>query len=218
MSPTYTLRYFSTSGLAEASRLLLTAANVEWSEEHPEWPAEKANQPFGRLPVLIEKSADGGADFVITESSTIERYLARQHGFLPADLKQAALQEQVRDRLLDVMVTFHTRSSIIADRLEEKKKAFEDMLARFLGIHTETLKQNGNSGYLFGDSFSYADAVSYQFFKHFFFGAAISQADIADHIKAKLTPEIVKHLVTIEADPALAAHMAKADTVTDLLV
>ncbi|KAJ2687083.1 hypothetical protein H4R19_006660, partial [Coemansia spiralis] len=55
-SPSFVLRYFDLAGRAEASRLLLTAANVEWTDEHPEWPAEKANQPFGVLPVLVEKS------------------------------------------------------------------------------------------------------------------------------------------------------------------
>ncbi|KAJ2331957.1 hypothetical protein GGH91_006287, partial [Coemansia sp. RSA 2671] len=93
----FTLRYFNTAGLAETIRLLLTAANVDWTEEHPEWPAEKSNQPFGRLPVLIQKSDDGEADFVISESVTIERYLARTYGFLPADPRKAALQEQIRD-------------------------------------------------------------------------------------------------------------------------
>ncbi|KAJ2626662.1 hypothetical protein H4R22_004730, partial [Coemansia sp. RSA 1290] len=54
-SPRYTLRYFDRIGVAEGSRILLTAAGVEWKEEHPEWPQEKPNQPFGRMPVLVEK-------------------------------------------------------------------------------------------------------------------------------------------------------------------
>ncbi|KAJ2526334.1 hypothetical protein GGH20_003560, partial [Coemansia sp. RSA 1937] len=59
----YILRYFDSTGLAESSRILLTAAGVEWTEEHPEWPQEKPNQPHGRMPVLIEKTTDDSPDF-----------------------------------------------------------------------------------------------------------------------------------------------------------
>ncbi|KAJ2710253.1 hypothetical protein H4R19_003838 [Coemansia spiralis] len=217
MSPSYVLRYFPVSGLAEASRLLLTAANVEWTEEHPEWPEEKPNQPFGRLPVLFEKSADGSADFVISESGTIERYLARQFGFLPADPKQAALQEQVHDRLADVNVAFYVQAFASPDKKDEKKAEFERLLAKFIEVQTATLKQNGNNGCLFGDSFSYADAVSYGIFKNLLIGAVKFQADISDYVKSKLTPEIVKNLTTTEATPALKAHTAKAASVTAVL-
>ncbi|KAJ2820530.1 hypothetical protein GGI24_004459, partial [Coemansia furcata] len=94
-TPSFIFRYFNTIGFGETSRLLLTAAKVDWTEEHPEWPQEKPNQPFGRLPVLIERCTDGSPDLVLSESATIERYLARTYGFLPMDPRQAALQEQL---------------------------------------------------------------------------------------------------------------------------
>ncbi|KAJ1956631.1 hypothetical protein GGI12_005259, partial [Dipsacomyces acuminosporus] len=86
-APSYTLRYFNTAGISETIRLLLTAANASWTEEHPEWPQAKDQQPFGRLPVLVETSAEGKVDMVLSESKVIERYLARTYGFLPTDLK-----------------------------------------------------------------------------------------------------------------------------------
>ncbi|KAJ1734834.1 hypothetical protein LPJ61_000863 [Coemansia biformis] len=213
----YTLRYFGVSGLGEASRLLLTAANVEWTEEHPEWPAEKPNQPFGRLPVLVEKSADGSPDFVISESGTIERYIARRYGFLPADLKQAAVQEQLRDRLADVSIAFYAQAFASPDKKEEKQETFEKLLVKFVEVQTATLKQNGNNGYLFGDGFSYADAVSYGYFKNLLIGAVKFQADIADYVKARLSPEIIKHLTTVEASPAVTAHTSKDSSVTEVV-
>ncbi|KAJ2796234.1 hypothetical protein H4R20_005597, partial [Coemansia guatemalensis] len=100
-NPSYTLRYFNFIGLAETSRLLLTAGKANWTEVHPEWPEEKENQPFGRLPVLVEKRADG-SELVLSESPTIERYLARTFGFLPTDPGQSAIQEQIRDQQSDV--------------------------------------------------------------------------------------------------------------------
>ncbi|KAJ2343183.1 hypothetical protein GGF43_005760 [Coemansia sp. RSA 2618] len=58
------------------------------------------------MPVLIEKSTDGSPDFIICESGNIERYLARTFGFLPANLKQVALQEQIHDLIADVVGLF----------------------------------------------------------------------------------------------------------------
>ncbi|KAJ2354187.1 hypothetical protein GGF43_003309, partial [Coemansia sp. RSA 2618] len=177
----YTLRYFDIIGLAESSRILLTAAGVEWTEEHPEWPQEKPNQPHGRLPVLIEKSTDGSPDFVICESSNIERYLARKYGFLPADLKQAALQEQVRDLMSDVKTLFF---GSVRCRSEEDKTEFfakfEDLLETLIKVQSKLLKDNGNTGRHFGDSLSYADIISYGFYMNLMVHLARFKADVAD--------------------------------------
>ncbi|KAJ1825504.1 hypothetical protein LPJ70_008002 [Coemansia sp. RSA 2708] len=215
MSPnaSYTLRYFPAIGLAESSRLLLTAAKVEWTEEHPEWPQAKPEQPHGRLPVLVEKSADGGADFVITESSNIERYLARVHGFLPADPKQAALQEQIRDLISDVGVFL---GGYVQAKDEEGKKAlfekFEGLFETLVKVQTKLIKDNGNTGRLFGNSLSYADIVSYGFYKNVMIGIVKFDASIPALAKPKLTPEVAKLIATVEADPLVEKHTAKADS------
>ncbi|KAJ2422350.1 hypothetical protein GGF41_003537, partial [Coemansia sp. RSA 2531] len=164
----YVFRYFNTIGYGETTRLLLTAAKVEWTEEHPEWPQEKSNQPFGRLPVLIEQSIDGSPDLVLSESTTIERYLARTYGFLPMDPRQAALQEQLRDRQNDVLLTFREYMSVPDSAKEGVYAKFEGLLDRVISIHTGLLRENGNTGYSFGPSLSYADMAMYTFMKLFF--------------------------------------------------
>ncbi|KAJ1952477.1 hypothetical protein GGI12_006234, partial [Dipsacomyces acuminosporus] len=98
----YVLRYFDIQGCCETIRLLLTAAKVKWTEEHPDWPLEKANQPYGLLPVLLRKDASGEVDLTISESQVIERYVARKYGLLPSDPEQAAIQEEIRDKYMDV--------------------------------------------------------------------------------------------------------------------
>ncbi|KAJ2794282.1 hypothetical protein H4R20_006279 [Coemansia guatemalensis] len=209
--PSYVLRYFDAIGYGESIRLLLTAANVEWTEERPEWPREKPNQPFGRLPVLIEKSTDGSPEFLICESGSVERYLARTYGFLPTDLKKAALQEQIRDQLIDAIVAF---TGFVRDIHDEDKnaklKTFEEMLDKIIAIQTKNLKSNGNTGRLFGDSLSYADIATYVFFKNVAIGFVKFKADIADYLKPKLTPEIIKLISTVETDPKLAKNVLKS--------
>ncbi|KAJ2666454.1 hypothetical protein IW148_000942 [Coemansia sp. RSA 1199] len=213
MSPSnasYTLRYFDAIGLAESSRILLTAAGVEWTEEHPEWPQEKPNQPHGRMPVLVEKSTDGSPDFVICESSNVERYIARTYGFLPADLKQAALQEQLRDLISDVISLFFTQIQCKGeeDKAEFQTK-FDGLLETLINVQTKLLKDNGNTGRLFGDKLSYADIITYGLYINLLVGFVKFNADIADNVKSKLTPEIVKLISTVETDPLVEKHKSR---------
>ncbi|KAJ2848163.1 hypothetical protein IWW36_003465, partial [Coemansia brasiliensis] len=210
---TYTLRYFPAIGLAESTRLLLTAAKVEWTEEHPEWPQAKPDQPHGRMPVLVEKSADGSPDFVICESGNIERYIARKYGLLPADLQQAAHQEQLRDLGADV----GTFLSVFAySEVEEtKKKAyekFETLLKTVIEVQTKQLKKNGSNGHLFGDSLSYADITTYGLYKNLLIGFARFKPDIADSIRPMLSPEVIKLISTVETHPLVEKHTSKVDS------
>ncbi|KAJ2493294.1 hypothetical protein IWW37_000757 [Coemansia sp. RSA 2050] len=213
----FTLRYFNTAGLAETIRLLLTAANVEWTEEHPEWPAEKPNQPFGRLPVLIQKSNVSENDLTISESVTIERYLARTYGFLPADPRKAALQEQIRDRLTDIILAFYIQHSASADKKEELAAKFEDLLKRQVEVSSQALRDNGNSGHFFGNELTYVDIASYAFFKYLIVSAKGMQESVSELAKSSLTPELQKLIAVVEADPLLAAQVDKTERLVSVL-
>lgn len=51
-----TLRYFPIYGRGEAIRIALKVAGVDVQDEvvtFEDWPNQKANQEFGRLPVLL---------------------------------------------------------------------------------------------------------------------------------------------------------------------
>ncbi|KAJ2453066.1 hypothetical protein EV183_002495 [Coemansia sp. RSA 2336] len=215
---TYTLRYFPAIGLAESTRLLLTAAKVEWTEEHPEWPQAKPEQPHGRLPVLIEKSSDGSPDFVVCESGNIERYIARKYNLMPADLQQAARQEQLRDLGADVGVSL---AVFAYSEVEETKvkayEKFETLMKTVIEVQTKQLKENGNNGHLFGDSLSYADITAYGMYKNLIIGFARFKSDIADCIRPMLTPELLKLISTVEAHPLVEKHTAKADSLVSVV-
>ncbi|KAJ2062373.1 hypothetical protein GGI17_002491 [Coemansia sp. S146] len=209
-TPSYVLRYFDIVGLAETSRMLLTAAKVEWTEEHPEWPQEKPNQPFGRLPVLVEKNgAEDGSDFILSESGSIERYLARTFKFFSTDLKQAARQEQLRDQQADVTDAFFAQLHMVGEAKKEKRGEFDIMLDKIAEIHTTLLRKNGDCGHLFGEELSYADMSVYAFYKMFILYAVTHDADIAPVVKDKITPEILNLIRAVESDPLLEDHVAK---------
>ncbi|KAJ1823879.1 hypothetical protein LPJ60_001213 [Coemansia sp. RSA 2675] len=211
----YIFRYFNVAGFGETSRLLLAASKVDWSDEKPEWPQEKPNQPFGRLPVLVEQSADGSPDFVLSESATIERYIARTHGFLPMDPGEAAQQEQLRDRLNDVVIAFFTPNLVDASAREAKHAEFVGLLDRLFTVHSELLRKNGNNGHLFGTELSYADIATYAFLRMFLVNPMESLKQSPQLVKSKLTPELVKLAVTAEADPLLEAYVSKRGKVAN---
>ncbi|KAJ2686141.1 hypothetical protein IWW39_003833 [Coemansia spiralis] len=213
----FTLRYFNAAGIAETTRLLLTAANVEWADEHPEWPAEKSNQPFGRLPVLIQKSAANETDLVISESVTIERYLARTYGFLPADPRKAALQEQIRDRLTDISIAFDVQRLASDDKKEESVDKLKDLLKRQIEASSKALRDNGNNGHFFGSELTYVDIATYAFFKRMIISVRDAQESISDLVKASLTPELRKLIAVVEANPRLAAQVDKAEKLVSVL-
>ncbi|KAJ2839022.1 hypothetical protein FBU31_000785 [Coemansia sp. 'formosensis'] len=217
MSTSFTLRYFNVPGLSQTIRLLLTASNVKWTEEHPEWPQEKPNQPFGRLPVLIQKSDDNEADLVLSESVTIERYLARTYGFLPADPRKAALQEQIRDRLTDAILAFYIQWSPSDDKKEELFAKFEGLLAKNIEVTTQALRDNGNNGHYFGSELTYVDIASYAFIKYLIVDERKSQMRASELTKSLLTPELRNHIAVIEANPLLAAHVDKSERLASVL-
>ncbi|KAJ2713919.1 hypothetical protein H4R19_002004, partial [Coemansia spiralis] len=177
----------------------------------------KANQPFGVLPVLVEKSGDGSPDFIVGQSGTIERYLARKFGFLPADLKQAALQEQFHDQGADMFLSYYASLFAPESVKADKTKAFEANLEKFASAQTDLLVSNGNNGYLFGDSFSYADAVSYGYYQHLLTETTKHRADIVEFVSSKLSPEIIKHFATIESDPAVEKQTTKTPSIAALV-
>ncbi|KAJ2519989.1 hypothetical protein GGI11_002419 [Coemansia sp. RSA 2049] len=203
--PSYVFRYFKVPGLGETSRLLLLASGCKWTEENPEWPQEKPNQPFGRLPVLVEKSADGSPDFVLSESGTIERYLARRHGFLPSDPKKAALQEQLRDQFADVLGSYLPIANF---NFEDGKKKFEELLAKLKEVLPSALKNNRSSVDPEGGKITYIDLYIYGMLKSII---SISNAKTPEYsilFKNLCTPEVTKVIANVHAHPSLQAQVA----------
>ncbi|OMJ13515.1 putative glutathione S-transferase 6, partial [Smittium culicis] len=98
----FDLLYFPIPARALTSQLMLSLAGADWKNSAPEWPKEKNNMPYGRLPVLIETEKDG-SEFVLAESRAIEEYLATRFGFLPTGIKNLAVSSQYVNQMFDVI-------------------------------------------------------------------------------------------------------------------
>ncbi|KAI8321836.1 hypothetical protein GQ54DRAFT_297763 [Martensiomyces pterosporus] len=204
----YILRYFKLQGLCETTRLLLTAAQVEWTEENPDWPQQKENQPYGHIPVLLRKSAQGEVDFVLSESQVIERYIARKYGLLPANLEQAARQEQVRDRFTEVWLCHLGYCRAIGPRKDVLAVKYETEARKLVEVHSKILKENGSNGHYFGNTTSYADLAAYAFFKFFKHEGPRALERQLNIFSPENAPEINTLVEAIEADPILEPYFA----------
>ncbi|KAJ2784341.1 hypothetical protein GGI15_002288 [Coemansia interrupta] len=213
----YVIRYFSPNGLAEVSRMMLSAAGVECVLEIPEWPQEKPNQPFGRLPVLIEKNADGEVEMVLSESATIERYIARTYGFVPTGPKQDVYQEQFCDQTRDVVIAFYNRLTAKPEAQEETISKFDYLLDLYYRVHSEQLRKNGDNGHYFGDKLTYVDFAAYNFFKHMCLQASKHDEAVRSQVLSKITPEFAKLIKTVESDPVFKSYVTENGEVASLV-
>ncbi|KAJ1724995.1 hypothetical protein LPJ53_000784 [Coemansia erecta] len=208
-TPSYVLRYFAITGLAETTRLLLAASNVDWTEENPAWPQAKADQPFGRLPVLLESDGSSGSDFVLSESPTIERYLARKYGFIPNDPQLASRQEEIRDQQRDVIQAFTNVKKFQGEALQEALKAYRTIVDKVLEVHSRILRENGNNGFYFGNDLSFADLGALAIFRTIIYmdGGKLEE-ERSKYLAENLTPEFKKLIETLESNPKLQAHIS----------
>ncbi|KAI8321834.1 glutathione S-transferase [Martensiomyces pterosporus] len=207
-SSSYVLRYFNVQGFAETSRILLTVARADWTEEHPDWPKEKASQPFGHMPVLVQKNANGKVDFVLSESQVIERYIARKFGLLPSDPMQSARQEQLRDQYSDLWKTHVAYCKSTGESRKAAAARYEEDARKIVEVHSRVLRENGNNGHFFGDKLSYIDIAAYAFFKFFRLEGPRALERQLNIFSLENAPEINKLVATVEADPALEPYFA----------
>ncbi|KAJ1935150.1 hypothetical protein EC988_008574 [Linderina pennispora] len=208
-SLSYTFRYFDLQGISETIRLLLTVKGVEWTEEHPEWPVAKADQPLGRLPVLLEKNSDGEVVFELTESMVIERYLAHKYGLLPTELQASARQEQLRDQFVDLQkaaLDYHFSDGDFKDNL---KKEFGKLAGYLIKFHSKVLQANGNNGHYVGDSISYVDIALYAFLKFIRSLSKVKNDGFSSYFEPEKVPEFAKVVAAVEAEPALERYLAQ---------
>eukprot|EP00967_Tisochrysis_lutea_P064505 scaffold83577_cov30-Tisochrysis_lutea.AAC.1 len=89
------LSYFPLAGRAEASRLALAYAGIQFTDERigfSEWAERKPSTPFGQMPVLT--LADGTE---IAQQKAILRFIGKQTGLYPEDPIEAAHVDELID-------------------------------------------------------------------------------------------------------------------------
>ncbi|XP_073444322.1 glutathione S-transferase P 2-like [Dendrobates tinctorius] len=152
----FTLTYFPIRGRAEAIRLLLADQGASWTDDEvqmQDWAAGirdlKKNAVFGQIP----RFQDG--DFVLYQSCTILRYLARKYGISGSNEKEIAIIEMINDGVEDLRMKYYM--FLFLEKEPNKEKFLAD-LATQLGYFERILSKNSNgSKFLVGDKISYAD-------------------------------------------------------------
>jgi glutathione S-transferase len=177
------LVYFNGRGLAEISRMLLALENVEYEDfRYPleiidwatynmvkeEFEEDKKNgklkYSMNKLPFL-EISPVDDEKFIIPQSKTIERYLARKYNFMGNNDVEEAMIESICEYIRDFKTAYQPiRKS--DNKEEEMQKWFSETLPEKLK-NLEVLF-SGEDGHAIGKKISLADVTIYSFLTDFF--------------------------------------------------
>uniref|UniRef100_A0AC34FAU5 Glutathione S-transferase n=1 Tax=Panagrolaimus sp. ES5 TaxID=591445 RepID=A0AC34FAU5_9BILA len=158
--PKVKLVYFDARGLAEASRLILHYAKVDFEDvriQHADWPALKPKTKTGKIPYL---EFDG---HLIVESYAMHRFLARKYGLAGKDEFEQALVDGIADVSKDfyaaVAPWMYAVMGFREGNPEELKKPhLYDNLEEYLPIFSTFLKES-KSGFLAPSGLTWADFV-----------------------------------------------------------
>ena len=152
------VHYFAGYGRAEAFRMLLHHAKVEYENVNytPELLAEAkttGNLEFGQLPVFETEGK------FYAQSVAILRFLGIKYGYYPTDAYQGWEADSIIDSVGDLTNAFY-KCVHITDP-EEQKAAFgvfyETTFVRWLDAMQKRLKANGSQSHIVGDKWSIAD-------------------------------------------------------------
>eukprot|EP00455_Lapot_gusevi_P026210 TRINITY_DN2768_c0_g1_i1.p1 TRINITY_DN2768_c0_g1~~TRINITY_DN2768_c0_g1_i1.p1 ORF type:complete len:210 (-),score=87.11 TRINITY_DN2768_c0_g1_i1:142-771(-) len=197
------LTYFSFRGRGENVRLVLAEAGVDYEDfrlEFNEWPAYKAANlekfPFGQMPTL---EIDGK---ILSQSISINRYLAKQHGLVPANDYDAYLCDSLVDGVMDFRNAGFKAWFSPADQKEAAMATFANETVPLWVKRYEGFLQSNNNGegWIVGNEFTWADIIIFDWFS---FAREKFAAAFAD------APILSAYLDRIAARPRIAAYLAR---------
>ncbi|XP_070548538.1 S-crystallin SL11-like [Ptychodera flava] len=156
--PKHRVIYFDARGRAEPSRLVLSAAGVEFEDVRftsEQWQTEKATgkYEFGQLPCL---ETDG---VMISQSRAMARYLANEYGLAGKTNLDKAKADMVTDACEDL---FQGMIKVFFEKDEAKKTELKTEYGKKLTATLASLEKiltanNGGDGFFVGDGVSVAD-------------------------------------------------------------
>ncbi|KAJ1876247.1 hypothetical protein H4R99_003591 [Coemansia sp. RSA 1722] len=203
----FVIRYFDLQARAEIVKAILTFVGADWKVEHPVWPEEKANQPSGTLPVMIETKPDG-TQFVLSDAAAIEFYLLKKYNIIGQESnEQEARQLQLRNQVLDACFQGWMYQFGPEEIRTYAKGNFAVLTKMVVEYHEKILKENGSNGHYFGDKVGYADIAIYAGF------GALKAIDGIKETALELfseenAPLINKVFKAVENEPKLAKYVA----------
>jgi glutathione S-transferase len=157
----YRLVYHNGRGRAEVTRLLFALAGQEYEDvrvERENWLQLKPTMPFGQLPVLEVR--DGDNVTVVAQSNAINRLLATRFNLAGStDLERARVDMAV-DQLNDLFTVLYRWMYEQNEEVKAKlaETLFKETVPANVTFFEKLLEQNG-TGYLVGNSLTWADVV-----------------------------------------------------------
>jgi glutathione S-transferase len=198
------LTYFDFhGGRGEPARLALSIGGIQFEDDRvapSDWPARKANTPFGVLPVL---EVDGQA---VSESNAINRYVGKLSNLYPSDAWQAALCDEVMEAVEDIGSKIGATFVLPEEEKKAKRKQLvEGPIPFYLTRLQERLTAHGGR-YFAGDRLSVADLKVFVWIRHLKSGALDHMpADLPDRV----APKLVQQYERVKNDPGVKAYYAK---------
>ncbi|KAM9971777.1 hypothetical protein ACTFIW_011760 [Dictyostelium discoideum] len=165
------LTYFQGRGLGQFSRVLLSYLGIPFENITVTEISDalRATLPYGQLPIY----RDG--DFVLTQSSTIARYIAKKHNFMGKTLEEEFLVDQIVTSIhADIFPAFNNPVP------EKLQKLYE----KYFGSFEKKLQE---TGFLVGSSVTLADLYVYVGFDYIRFrGEAALSSELSDEKYPKI--------------------------------
>ena len=215
------LKYFNVRGVVETARHVMALGGLEgWKETRWDIDFKKFSGPaslpvccpgfgaaqasgeldanLGRAPVLV---IDG--KHVISQSKTIERYMARMLGVLGATEVEAAQIDAFCEHLRDVKDKYQAAKKE-ADKEKAVKTFFGETMPEFmLKVEKACVATSPYGGpAVVGSALSLADVSLYVFLNDFFDDKASALASVAG------CPRLMASLAAVEAEPSIAKYRA----------
>ena len=156
----YKLYYFNGKGRAEAARLLFAYKGIKYEDVRipgEKWAEFKPQTPFGSMPVLEEGGKKLGGSLIVL------RYLGEKLGVAGSNAWENAQIASISDFINDFMtegIKLHFEKDE-TKKAEMQKRMKEELVPKYLG----KLNKLATNGYLFGNSFTWADFQLFHMFE-----------------------------------------------------
>ena len=189
------LTYFNFRGRAEAIRLILEEAGIDYEErlvDPAEWNELKPRMPFGQIPLYEE------GDLTIPQSHAICRHLARLHGLYGRTENERTQCDVAIDAIRDAQLLLW--SILTRDRWQDRRAEIEraEIVPSLAALQRWFLRNGSSAEYWAGESLTFADLVAFVYLdqvRAFFPGALAS------------TPRLSDFRLGVAARPRIAAYL-----------
>jgi glutathione S-transferase len=199
--PKLKLTYFDINGgRAEVARLALVIGEVPFEDDRisfQQFGETRLSMPFGAVPII---EVDGE---VLTQSSTISRYVGKLTNLYPEDPWQAAICDEVMDVIEDLDGQVFTQLPLTDEQKQESREGLASgALTMTLNRLEECLKARGGE-YMADNRLTVADLKVFEWVR-------LLESGMLDHIPTELAekeaPLLVAHAKKIGSHPKIVAY------------